>query len=197
MCHVYKCQEIFKSQESFLGSWPLKMGLTCCPERSISNYYSCEITQKSAFLAYFAAEAWNLPSTKYHSRKSCGKLLKEDNGLVKVRSLRRGKVCTSRVCWYNERCDEHNLAWKNFTSDKGWLLKHSYSAVSNPIGHDKRKERKLGWVAQNIAPFLVWVRRSNLITKRHPLVPSRVLLWSRRQNSFIEGVLTPLALHNP
>ena len=47
------------------------------------------------------------------------------------------------------------LLGKNVTSDRRWLLKHSYSAVCNPSGHDKRKERKLGWVTENIAPVKV------------------------------------------
>jgi hypothetical protein len=48
-----------------------------------------------------------------------------------------------------------NLLGKNVTSDKRWLLKDSYSATCNPSGHDKRKERKLVWVTENIAPVKI------------------------------------------
>ena len=91
------------------------------------------------------------------------------------------KVCTLRACWYKGRCDDHYLAWNDVTSDKPWILKNSYNAVCNPNGHDKWKGRKLRWVTGNSAPVLPWVQRSNLITKRHPLVPSRGFItesWS-------------------
>jgi hypothetical protein len=39
-------------------SWPLKMGLICCPETSVRNcHYMMSNLQKSADLIYFAAEA--------------------------------------------------------------------------------------------------------------------------------------------
>ena len=48
--------QIFRGQETL----PLKMGPICCPEPSVRNYhYSLLISQKSAILIYFAAEACN------------------------------------------------------------------------------------------------------------------------------------------
>jgi len=46
----------------------LKMGPICCPEMWVRNYHhSLEITQKSAGLIYFVAEAWNHKCVAWYS----------------------------------------------------------------------------------------------------------------------------------
>jgi len=54
---------------SIQASWPLKMGLTGCPDTSegITTTH-CTIVQKSAVLIYFVAEAWNHVKLNQFSR---------------------------------------------------------------------------------------------------------------------------------
>ena len=79
ICHTIKIHLTilvlwYKKTEPFLGSWPLKMGLVGSPETSVTNYsYSlCNIwiAQKSTFLIYITAEAWNHTKTESNENSS-------------------------------------------------------------------------------------------------------------------------------